>query len=93
MVRFTTDFTRKPVFLAAVSAAELLHGVHRANTAVRKARREAFVENILRILHTVLTAKVRWTSVASRAYRFRLWRKLSAPCPATRPLARQAVSK
>lgn len=38
------------VFLAAVSAAELLHGVHRANTAARKARREAFVESILRIL-------------------------------------------
>lgn len=38
------------VFLAAVSASELLHGVHRANTAARRARREAFVENILRTL-------------------------------------------
>ena len=37
-------------FLAAVSASELLHGVHRANTAARRARREAFVENILRTL-------------------------------------------
>lgn len=38
------------VFLAAVSASELLHAVHRANTAARRARREAFVENILRTL-------------------------------------------
>lgn len=35
------------VFLSAISASELLHGVHRASTGARRARREAFVEHIL----------------------------------------------
>jgi tRNA(fMet)-specific endonuclease VapC len=38
------------VYLAAVSASELLHGVYRANTALRRARREKYVENILRAI-------------------------------------------
>ena len=33
--------------LSAVTASELLHGVHRARTAVQRARRERFVERIL----------------------------------------------
>ncbi|MEM7353259.1 MAG: type II toxin-antitoxin system VapC family toxin [Acidobacteriota bacterium] len=37
----------EPVFLAAITASELLHGVHRANSAVRRERRERFVEAIL----------------------------------------------
>lgn len=45
-----TPFQSEQVFLAAVSASELLHGLHRANTAARRARRENFVENILRLL-------------------------------------------
>lgn len=32
--------------LSAITASELLHGVHRANSAQRRARREAFVEAI-----------------------------------------------
>lgn len=34
-------------FLSVISASELLHGVHRATSEDVKARREAFVENIL----------------------------------------------
>jgi len=33
--------------LSVITAAELLHGVHRANTRVRRARCEAYVEMIL----------------------------------------------
>jgi tRNA(fMet)-specific endonuclease VapC len=36
-----------PVFLAAITASELLHGVHRAESASRRGRRERFVETIL----------------------------------------------
>ncbi len=39
-----------PLALASMTASELLMGVHRANTARRKASREAFVERILQIL-------------------------------------------
>ena len=34
-------------FLSVVTAAELLHGVHRAATAEHRARRSAFVEGVL----------------------------------------------
>jgi tRNA(fMet)-specific endonuclease VapC len=37
----------EPVCLAAITASELLHGVHRAESAVRRGRRETFVEAIL----------------------------------------------
>ncbi|MFQ5788971.1 MAG: PIN domain-containing protein [Acidobacteriota bacterium] len=33
--------------LAAITASELLHGVHRARTEARRARREAYVEALL----------------------------------------------
>ncbi len=33
--------------LSAVSVVELVHGIHRADTAERRARREAFVEELL----------------------------------------------
>ena len=36
--------------LAAITASELLHGVHRADTAVRRGRRERFVEETLTLL-------------------------------------------
>jgi tRNA(fMet)-specific endonuclease VapC len=42
--RLLTD--RSPVAIAAVTAAELLIGVHRADTPERRSRREAFVENL-----------------------------------------------
>jgi len=33
--------------LSAVGVVELVHGVHRADTAERRARREAFIEELL----------------------------------------------
>lgn len=33
--------------IAAITASELLHGVHRARTTKQRARREAFVEQVL----------------------------------------------
>jgi tRNA(fMet)-specific endonuclease VapC len=36
------------VALAAITASELLHGVHRAESALRRGRRERFVESVLR---------------------------------------------
>ena len=38
------------VGLSAITASELLHGVHRADSAVRRDRREKFVEKILATL-------------------------------------------
>jgi tRNA(fMet)-specific endonuclease VapC len=38
------------VALAAITASELLHGVHRADSAVRRGRRERFVETVLRVV-------------------------------------------
>lgn len=37
----------EPAYLAAITASELLHGVHRADSPSRRARREAFVEALL----------------------------------------------
>lgn len=37
----------EPYVIAAVTASELLHGVHRAATAAQRTRREAFVERVL----------------------------------------------
>ena len=37
----------EPVALSAVTASELLHGVHRAATSAQQSRREAFVEQLL----------------------------------------------
>jgi predicted nucleic acid-binding protein len=36
------------VALAAITASELLHGVHRAEGALRRGRRERFVESVFR---------------------------------------------
>ena len=43
----------EPIALAAVTASELLHGVHRAKTTVQRSRREAFVEQILAHIETI----------------------------------------
>jgi tRNA(fMet)-specific endonuclease VapC len=43
----------EPVAVAAVTASELLHGVHRATTAAQRSRREAFVERILSHVETI----------------------------------------
>jgi tRNA(fMet)-specific endonuclease VapC len=41
------------VAISALTASELLHGVHRADTAVRRGRRERFVEGLLEALPVV----------------------------------------
>ena len=43
-------FGDETVALASITASELLHGVHRAESAVRRGRRETFVETILQDL-------------------------------------------
>jgi tRNA(fMet)-specific endonuclease VapC len=68
-VRGRTD----PVFLSVISASELLHGVHRADTEDRRAHREAFVERVLATLPlldvTLGTARAHarlWATLAAR---------------------------
>jgi tRNA(fMet)-specific endonuclease VapC len=60
------------VGLAAITVSELLHGVHRANQATVKARREAFVETILATL-AVLPFDERVARIHAR-----LWATLAA---------------
>lgn len=45
--RVLRDHGEEPIAIAAVTASELLHGVHRAVEAPQRARREAFVERLL----------------------------------------------
>ncbi len=66
-------FADEPIGLAAITASELLHGVHRANTAVRRRRREAFVEQLLAELplypFDVVTARTHaslWAELAAK---------------------------
>lgn len=40
-------YAEEEVALSAVTASELLHGVHRAKTSAQRARRQAFVEGVL----------------------------------------------
>src|SRR5438067_7764392 len=63
----------QPLALAAVSASELLHGVHRARDASQRRRRQRFVEAILSDLTVVdfslVEARVHaqlWAELASR---------------------------
>lgn len=42
-----TGREEEPFFLSVVTVSELLHGVHRADTPTRRARRSAFVEAVL----------------------------------------------
>jgi predicted nucleic acid-binding protein len=62
----------EPVAIAAITASELLHGVHRAK-AKQRARREAFVEHLLRVVPVLpfdlVAARVHatlWAQLASR---------------------------
>lgn len=41
------SYPEDPVAIAAITASELLHGVHRAADPLQRARREAFVERFL----------------------------------------------
>ena len=61
------------IAIAAITASELLHGVHRAASAGQRARREAFVEAILSAVPVVpfdlLVARVHsrlWADLAAR---------------------------
>jgi tRNA(fMet)-specific endonuclease VapC len=60
------------VALAAVTASELLHGVHRASTAAQRGRREAFVERLLSGLPIIA-----FDLVVARVHA-RLWAELAA---------------
>jgi tRNA(fMet)-specific endonuclease VapC len=63
----------EPVAMAAITAAELLHGVHRASTAAQRRRREAFVERLLADVPVfpfdLVTARIHasmWAGLAAR---------------------------
>jgi len=43
----------EPVAIAAITASELLTGIHRAKTEPQRLRREAFVEGVLALLPTL----------------------------------------
>jgi tRNA(fMet)-specific endonuclease VapC len=45
--RVLAERADEDVAIAAITASELLHGVHRAATPAQRARREAFVEQLL----------------------------------------------
>jgi tRNA(fMet)-specific endonuclease VapC len=60
----------EPVAVSAVTASELLHGLHRARDSVRRARREQFVEAILERFPVV-----EFGLPAARVYA-RLWAEL-----------------
>lgn len=63
------------IAIAAITASELLHGVHRAGTAAQKVRRTAFVETVLSVVPVVsfdfVTARLHarlWAELASRGF-------------------------
>ena len=58
--------------LSAITASELLHGVHRARGEARRGKREAFVEALLSSLPVIS-----FDLVAARVHA-RLWAKLAA---------------
>jgi tRNA(fMet)-specific endonuclease VapC len=67
------DYAETDFALAAITASELLHGVHRAKGTRRRARREAFVEAILARLPILAfdfvcarTHAFLWASLATR---------------------------
>jgi predicted nucleic acid-binding protein len=66
------DYGDEPIAIAAVTASELLHGIHRATTVALRARREAYVEGILAEL-----AVVPFDLVVARIHA-RLWADLAA---------------
>jgi predicted nucleic acid-binding protein len=51
--RLRGELAGEPLVLAAITASELLEGVHRADTEARRIGREAFVENLLRSLRVI----------------------------------------
>ncbi len=57
--------------LASITISELLHGVHRAETAARRLRREAFVEKVIELFPVMS-----FDTSAARVYA-RLWANLA----------------
>jgi predicted nucleic acid-binding protein len=45
--RVLRDHGDEPAAIAAITASELLHGIHRAVESTQRSRREAFVERML----------------------------------------------
>jgi tRNA(fMet)-specific endonuclease VapC len=66
------DYAEVDFAIAAITASELLHGVHRAKGRGRRARREAFVEAILTTLPVLA-----FDELAARVHA-RLWARLSS---------------
>jgi len=66
-----TEQAEESLAISAVTASELLHGVHRAKGATRRARREAFVEAVLSRLPIIS-----FDAVAARSHA-RLWAQLA----------------
>lgn len=67
------DHGEEAIAIAAITASEMLHGVHRAQKPAQRIRREAFVENILAVVPVVpfdvVTARVHaslWAQLASK---------------------------
>jgi predicted nucleic acid-binding protein len=63
----------EPVGIAAITASELLHGVHRAATTAQRQGREAFVERLLAVLPVfpfdLVTARIHaslWAGLAAK---------------------------
>ena len=63
----------EPVGIAAITASELLHGIHRAATAAQRHRRETFVERLLAALPVfpfdLVTARIHaslWAHLAAK---------------------------
>lgn len=63
----------EPVGIAAITASELLHGVHRAATTAQRQRRETFVERLLAVLPVfpfdLVTARIHaslWAALAAK---------------------------
>jgi predicted nucleic acid-binding protein len=66
-------FADEPAAIAAVTASELLHGVHRAASQAQRQRRESYVERLLSVLPVLpfdlVTARIHaslWASLAAR---------------------------
>ena len=71
--RVLREHPDEPVALAAITASELLHGLHRAATPAQRRRREAFVESLLSELPVVsfdlVTARIHaslWAELAGK---------------------------
>lgn len=63
----------EPAGIAAITASELLHGVHRATTVVQRQRREGFVERLLAVVPVfpfdLVTARIHaslWASLMAK---------------------------